>query len=157
MITVEGRRVYSSSKPDRNEKGNQEENSIFQDSGKQHKQCWRTEKTWKSKAGSHCDITISISINVSIRIVSVNRCNISMRKWKNFHFLMLMLMLMLLYVTCVNRSCISISIIISMSAVVLSAEKHEGRVQPRSKNVKKWRLNLKKNWQRLYANIPVVQ
>ena len=52
-----------------------------------------------------------------------------------------------------NRSCISISI--SMSAVFLSAEKHLSRVQSRSKNAKKCRLNLKKNWQRLYENIPL--
>ena len=50
------------------------------------------------------------------------------------YFLLLMLLLMLL--CCVNQSCISISINISMSAVFLSAEKHESRVQSRSKNAK---------------------
>ena len=47
-----------------------------------------------------------------------------------------------------------VSTSISMSAVFLSAEKHESRVQSRSKT-KKWRLNLKKNRQRLYENIPL--
>ena len=87
------------------------------------------------KAGSHCDI--SISINISIRIASVNRRNISIsisiRKWKMFHFLMLMLMLL----CCVcEPPCTSINISISMSAVFPSAEKHESRVQSRSKTQK---------------------
>ena len=40
------------------------------------------------------------------------------------------------YVACVSRSCISISTSINMSAVFPSAEKHESRVQSRSKNAK---------------------
>ena len=54
-----------------------------------------------------------------------------------------------------NRSSITINISISMSAVFLSAENHESRDQSRSKNVKQWGLNLKKNCQRLYGNIAV--
>ena len=91
------------------------------------------------KAGSHCDI--SISINISIRIiVSVNRCDInisiSIRKWKIFHFLMFISLCLCCFVAWVNRSCISISMSISMSAVFPSVETHGSRVQSRFKNAK---------------------
>ena len=108
------------------------------------------------KAGTHCDI--SININLSIRIVTVNRRNISIStsiRNGNFSIFLCLCLCLCCYVACVNRSCISINISISISAVFLSAEKHESRDQSRSKNVKRWGLNLKKNWQRLYENIAV--
>ena len=98
-------------------------------------------------AGSHCDM----SINIGIRIVNVNRrkISISIRKWKLFHFLMLMFMLMLLCCVCGPvvhnyKQC---------SFPVSGKTRKHSPVQ--LYKCKKWRLNLKKNWQRLYENIPV--
>ena len=83
------------------------------------------------KAGSHCDI----SINISIRIVSVNRRNINI-SIENGKFSIFLCLCLCCYVACVNRSCISISTSISMSAVFPSAEKHESRASPALKTQK---------------------